>query len=277
MGLNTMDIFGSVEHNDDNSDKWPALPDNPTSNDLLDYMVMIIARELESEKAFKGGYMMNQLLGGYSRMTHDVDFSIEDKEVYESIIPLLEHLGDFFVKQGVAASYKVKPTIEATMSGGFDVYADDGRKILGMDIGLHDLSYGIQNYNITVGEVKAFSVERMLSDKLLAILSRKRFRRTKDLYDFYVITNFYDVDMKQLAEFIENRGTAEWDNIPFSDVVLEQYAKCWQKLNLTSYTDKVIDKPDFNLVVNRFYNLALPLKEGVTYGRWNHQTRQYEK
>lgn len=91
---------------------------------------------------------------------------------------------------GYVANYSIKEEIHERMSGGIDFYAEDGHKVLGVDVGLHDISYGIKHYNLEFTDVDAFTVERMLSDKLIAITTRKRFRRTKDLYDLYAITNF---------------------------------------------------------------------------------------
>ena len=49
-----LNLFGSVEHNDDNSDKWPDICDNPTEQDVLDYIALVLARNIDSMKAFKG-------------------------------------------------------------------------------------------------------------------------------------------------------------------------------------------------------------------------------
>lgn len=54
-----MNVYAGVEHADDNSD-LPALTGNETSNQLLDYMVLVITRRLTIAKAFKGGYMLNK-------------------------------------------------------------------------------------------------------------------------------------------------------------------------------------------------------------------------
>lgn len=278
--METMNLFGSVEHNDDNTDKWPDICENPTEQDVLNYMALIIARNLDSMKAFKGGYMLNQILKEDSRMTHDIDFSINYIENYVDVKYVLEQLGDYFVNRGLAESYKIKEDISKTSSGGVTIYDKLGNVFAKVDVGLHNLLYGVCNYEIEIGNVDAFSVERMLSDKILAILSRKRFRRTKDLYDFFVLVRKYDFDYNKLVYCIENRDNYDstvWNNIPFSEEVLIQYRKAWDKLVLVSYDGgSSLPKPKFDDVLELFNYIAVRIKYNNTASRWNHKDLIWE-
>lgn len=74
MDFEKMNLFAAVEHTDDNKDLEPDLMDM-SEQQMMDYMVMAITRELKTAKAFKGGYVLNQLLCDDSRMTHVVNFS----------------------------------------------------------------------------------------------------------------------------------------------------------------------------------------------------------
>lgn len=273
--MEEMNLFGSVEHNDDNSDKWPDLCGNPTNQDLLDYMVLVIARFAGCQLAFKGGYMLNQLLGGESHQTSDVDFSVVDEKSYEGIKDILRRIAEFFVERGLISRYTLKGDIAPGRPGGIDFYGSDGTRILGVDVGMHNLSYRTTKYDISVGEVEGFSIERMLSDKILAILSRKRFRRTKDLYDFYVLVHHYDFSYETLLYCTENRDNYDnsvWDNIPFSEIVLEQYAIAWNKLRLVSYTEgSDLLKPEFGDVIALFNRIAFTVKgHSDKISSWNH-------
>ena len=254
-----MNVYAGVKHTDDNGD-LPALTGNESNQELLDYMVLVISRQLHVQTAFKCGYMLNQLLGEQSRMTHDIDFSISDIEGYKVIIDYLKVIAEQFLKVNIISDYKIKETISPTSSGGIDFYDDLGRKILGIDVGLHDLGYGLSTYNVSIGDVQPFTVERMLADKIMAILSRKRFRRTKDIYDLFVLSENFDIDIVKLREFIDKRGNAEWKNIPFSDVVLEQYKKSWDKLILRTPMAEQLIKPEFDTVLSRFYYIAFAVK-----------------
>lgn len=268
--LNTMTLFGSVEHNEDNSDKI-IVTSEMSEREMLDYIVLIMARQLETNKAFKGGYMLNQLLGEGSRMTRDVDFSIQSHADYDRIKVALLEIAEIFKEKNLITRYKIKEDISSTMSGGIDFYNKEGRKFLGVDVGLHDLSWGIQDYSFTITDLHGFEIERMLADKIIAITTRKRFRRTKDLYDLWVLTNNFDFDYRKLQKFIELRGGAEWDNIKFNDDVLVQYSRAWDKLILENLHGESLEKPPFRTTLHRFYLIALPLKENEKYAAWDHR------
>jgi hypothetical protein len=70
-----MDLFGGERHEgDEDLDTLPPIKGNATETELLDYMVLVLSRHMSCSCAFKGGYMLNQILSGYSRMTYDVGF-----------------------------------------------------------------------------------------------------------------------------------------------------------------------------------------------------------
>lgn len=268
-----MDLF------DDSTCKSHELPNvisEPTNQDLLDYMVLVLARYLGSSCAFKGGYMMNQLLREESRMTRDIDFSIMSQEVYLEIKTLLMQIAEKFKEMKLISEYRVKEEITVTSSGGIDMYDSMGAKVLGVDVGLHDILYGVQSYTISVGDVRAFKVERMLADKILTILSEKRFRRTKDLYDFYILVTRFDFSYEELVYCIEHRNgynAAVWDNIPFDELVLQKYLQAWNKLQLiSSLTGVMLHKPEFYSVIALFTSLTLRLKMKQQAESWDHCT-----
>ena len=266
-----MSIFDSVDNNQHATGGLPVISKDASEREMLDYMVLVLTRRLQKPKAFKGGYLLNQLLGRQSRMTHDVDFSIDDAETYTLVKAILTEIGDYFVDTGLIAKYSVKETIAPRQSGGIDFYGESGKKILGVDVGLHSLSWGVTAYEFDIASLDGFTVERMLADKIMAILSRKRFRRPKDLYDFWVITNNFDFDPRLILQFIEKRGAAEWDNIPFSDTILVEYKKAWDSLVLQSPDETALYKPSFNEeVLPRFNIIALALKSGNYLDKWDH-------
>ncbi len=268
-----MDLFaGEVHNGDEDLDTLPPLSSQASETEMLDYMVLVLSRFMSCDVAFKDGYMLNKLLQGYSRMTHDVDFSIAMEGEYGAVKAVLQKIALKFTEQGLISSFKIKEDIAEKMSGGIDMYAKDGHKVLGVDVGLHNISYGVKHYDLVFTSIDGFTVERMLADKLIAITTRKRFRRTKDLYDFYAITNFFDVDMQKLSKYIELRSGAEWDNIPFNDDIIVQYKRAWDKLELRNYNGNgILEKPEFMDALKRFYQFALPLKYGEIFDRWEHK------
>lgn len=254
--LKVMDMFGDVPITNEDL----QLTGKESLNDLLDYMVLRICRGVASKKAFKGGWMLTKLLQTRSRRTKDIDLSVSSVEAYEEVKEVLREIAEDFKQAGIIDDYHIKENITATSSGGVDFYRD-GRKILGADIGLHDITWGVKRYDFSLTTLDGFEIERMLADKIIAILSRKRFRRTKDLYDFCILVRAFDFDLRKIRSYIDLRGGAEWDNIPFNDVVLEQYRKAWEKLELVNAkTGRLMEKQDFSVVLELFYAIVLPLK-----------------
>lgn len=239
----------------------------------MDKIVLMLVREYGNKLAFKGGYMLSKLLGGTARQTTDIDFSISDSELYKSLIQSFTSVGDLLVAEGYIDRYVVKDVIERFRSGGMDMYSANGDKILGIDVGWHDIYFGTTSTDIKITSVNAFTVERMLSDKVTAILSRKRFRRPKDIYDVYCLTNVFDYDSTLVADFILKRtegAGAEWGNYPFTEVVLREYEKAYNSLNVRAVTKTYFDKPEFDKVMQRFDLICSKLLYPDLRPIWDH-------
>lgn len=239
----------------------------------MDEIVLMLVREYGSKLAFKGGYMLCKLLGRPARQTTDIDFSINNSELYQSLIKSFTHVGDKLVEDGYIVRYVVKDVIERFRSGGMDMYDESGRKVLGIDVGWHDIYFGTTATNIGITDVNAFTVERMLSDKVTAILSRKRFRRPKDIYDLFCITNVFDFDATLVNDFIVKRtegAGAEWRNFPFDEIVLREYEKAYNSLDITTVTKTHREKPDFREVISRFDTVCWKLRQPDFEMYWDH-------
>lgn len=242
-------------------------------NKQMDFMVLTLVREFGDKIAFKGGYMLTKLMPETARQTTDIDFSIASSDLYQSLIATMDKIGRFFVSQGMIDRYVVKQEIREFMSGGMDMYDATGKKVLGIDVGWHDLSFGLTSTNIGITDVKAFTVERMLSDKVTAILSRKRFRRPKDIYDLYCITNCFDFDADEVNRCIlirTNGEGAEWRNYPFNPDVVREYEKAYNKLALNSIVrGGELERPPFDAVMYRFNTICDHLKNPLGNEIWN--------
>lgn len=245
-------------------------------NKHLDFMVLELSRVFGDKLAFKGGYMLTKMIGDVARQTTDIDFSIASDELYEMIKDSLLEIASSFMDKNIIDDYKLKETIQPRCSGGVDFYKD-GQKILGVDIGWHDISYGTTMMELDIGSIRTFEVERMLADKITAILSRKRFRRPKDIYDLYCISNCLSFDASKVAEYILNRTEgvgAEWGNFPFSDTVLKEYEKAYNSLTLTSiHKNRVLERPLFMKVYERFCVIAWKVKEPTYEIYWSKERK----
>ena len=249
-----------------------------TVPEILDWIMIKLCTELDvREMAFKGGYMLSKLLPENEvRGTRDIDFSIMTKNYYEDIKRVMAAIGEELFKLGVVSSYEIKPTVEPTMSGGVNYYMADETKHIGIDVGLHDISYGVHSVTVTGQAVNAFTPERMLSDKISAMFTRKRFRRSKDLYDLYVITNTFDVDLNVLTELIAKRGELDYGLSPLRDEIMDGYKHAYDMLDINvNNTDigNTVRKPSFEEVIDRARVIINNLN---TQYHWNHVKRLVE-
>lgn len=252
---------------------------NLSSNDnnqmqLLDELLLQLINKVDELLVFKGGYMLSKVLPA-SRMTHDIDLSILNQEEYENMKPKLKSIGEYFIQKGLADSYEIMDIIPQKKSGGIKLLSDNHKVVIGLDISVQNLSYGITKEDINIAVVDSYCIERMLSDKLYVILSNKRYRRTKDLYDLYNITQYMNIDYKLLKECIYQRGYDEYlfDNIPFSEEDVVKYVHSWNKLSIQdAKTGDVKKIPDLEEVLNRLYIFSAPFKFNYDRKYWSNKS-----
>lgn len=245
-----------------------------SSVDILNYIMLYLCKRIERRfVSFKGGFVLTQLIKE-ARRTTDIDFSISEKGQYEIVKDVLDSLGKELVSKGVFIGYEIKENITETSSGGIKFEKPDGSKSMGIDIGLHTLSYGVQEWEYKGYDCLRFEFERMLSDKISAIYSPKRFRRTKDLYDFYIITSNFDIDMDKLREYITLRDTIKWEADPFREEVLVQYAIAYDKLNLIGTDGYELSKPKFDDVIAQLSIFMRGYNDGSRV--WNFKDRKFD-
>lgn len=250
------------------------LSKDTTRLEILDYIMLFLCERIDLKlSVFKSGYVLTKLIPDEARLTKDIGFSISEESQYRTIIPVLEDLASTLKEQGIITDYEIKQIIAPTSSGGIRMTPANGSSNIKIDIGWHDLSWGVQGWKFQGYDCNRFEVERMLSDKISAIYSRKRFRRTKDIYDFFVLTNNFDVSISKLREYIDKRGTIEWDRNPFREDVLTEYAKAYDKLKVLTCDGKLITKPVFAEIIIRLRDFMGKYNEDV---KWNHLTKTFE-
>lgn len=243
--------------------------------EILDYVMVFLCERIDlNVSVFKGGYVLTKLIPDEARLTEDIDFSVSEEGQYKSILPVLKDLGDNLLSMGIVWSYEVKDTITPTSSGGIKMVTSDGSSNIKIDIGWHDLSWGVSSWKCLGFDCKRFEVERMLCDKISAIYSRKRFRRTKDIYDFYILTNNFDVDLSKLRWYIKLRGLIDWNADPFREDVLVEYAKAYDKLRVQTTDGILINKPEFNRIILRLRDF---MNKYYTHCVWNHLERTFKE
>lgn len=235
--------------------------DLSTDDKILDYIVKTVTNELGAKNlAYKSDYILNKRIPNI-RKTFDVDFSIANQELYEDVKQILNDIGDFFVRQNVIESYRVKDYLDKTKSGGIK-FKRQGYE-LGVDVGLHPLAIGITKLSLDFGEIYVFSVEHSLADKIAVICSVKRLRRVKDLYDIFMMIRHFNIDGKLLCECLELRHI-EWSDYPDEQEAITQLAFVYRKLNIYRGDSMVaMMKPEFEEIMILISVFCKPLFNGL--------------
>ena len=254
-----------------------AHPDNQltetsSTEDYLNDLVLLLHTKFGDQVLFKGGFILMKLFPNKARLSQDIDFSISNISLYSNIMSVIEEYVKHLQTSGNIKEYVIKDNITPTSSGGIKVYANDGSVLFGVDVGLHDITYGYHKVNILHTGINVFQYERMLSDKISATLSRKRFRRPKDLYDIYLITSNVNLDLSLIRSYLDKRSEAtDWNNYPFTDVIIREYKKAYDSLTLVSHDKHPIQNPpDFNIAFDRYNKLVYALLH-TDYTQWNYK------
>ena len=115
--------------------------------------------------------------------------------------------------------------------------------------------------------------ERMLADKLSVIFSPKRFRRAKDLYDFYIIITNFDIDLIKLREALTHREL-DYNKSPMRDDVIPQYEHAYNRLQIFDINgvDLSAVKPEFDVCLS---HLSLFMRY-LDYDKWDHVNKRGE-
>lgn len=239
----------------------------------LNHLVVIATEALHEKMALKGGYLLSHILGNRGRRTQDVDLDVLDQKVYDYFLPTITELCEFYKEHGLADEYKIRTDLSGDKSGGFAIYKDN-KIILKCDICSENLSYGINVVTIEGKELTAFSPERILADKIMALLSEKRYRRAKDIYDVYCITDMYQCDARLINMYMRKRlaNTAGvWDEFPYTEETLMKMERAYSKLKLMNISDVAIPKPSWDEVANRFMIFAEKVKSPNEPYIWNNK------
>lgn len=249
------------------------LTKDSSRQDILDWMMIFVCQRLDIRySAFKGGYVLTKLMPNEVRATEDIDFSISDYKQYAIVKDILREMAEQLLNYGVITEYTIKEEIGERSSGGIQMQPVDGSSSIKIDVGWHDLSYGITTWTCQGFNCNRFEVERMLSDKISAVYSRKRFRRTKDLYDFYILTSNFDVDLNVLRSYIDKRGLVDWNADPFREDVMKQYAYAYDKLVVKSISGVELIKPEFVQIIDRLRYFMSRYNDNV---KWSYLEKKY--
>ena len=193
--------------------------------------------------AVKGGFILSRYYFKESRCTSDIGMSIEKKESFDLILNILSPLLEKLKSDGEICKYIIKrPKAEERKSGCIKLYRkryvkgvpiDNQNSVVfcGIDVSVHDLSFGV---SLLYDNTKAFSVERMLSDKIAVLYSNEiiLLRRCRDLYDIYLFnTKNMIVSSEELKKCLGYRNIDISKISVFESMVRENNRDLYERLS----------------------------------------------
>ena len=240
---------------------------------VLDYIVQELVNVLGLNIVFKGGYILTKYIGDDSRRSHDVDLNINNVQTYEQIKVILEKVSQHLIDTGKIGFYNIKKAPTSNTSGGIDFYDINKRKILGVDVGLQPMNFGSIKLKINNNSLMCYTVERMLCDKIRAVLSKSRYHRIKDFYDIYIITQHFDINMYKLEEYIDMNTDGQgldWSDYPYSKEDLTMLNEAYTRLRKESKErfNKDLVNVRFTDLILRLDTLCDALKLKLNYNYW---------
>lgn len=202
----------------------------------------------------KGGLNLEVALYKYNselsaRPTVDADFQVTSKATWEKLLQDLPTL-----KSPNGFKYTVKER------RGFDITPDSDSAVIETDKGVNfDVDVNISLYEVSI-EIydpeypKGYSIESMLADKLWVFYSKKIYRRSKDVYDLYLLSkakNYILAETKKvILEKWANTGMPE-SPLHFAD--LDRLKHAYSKLI------GIEDKPPFEEIYKKVFGFTAPL------------------
>lgn len=245
--LNTMTLFSSVEHNDDNSDKI-IVTSEMSEKEMLDYVVLVMSRHLVTSEVFKEAGL---LYVDVSKLPNDeyTAATLQNRLYYIKIKNSLETIAEKFIEENVIASYDITDEIAPNTAGSISFYNSKNEKLISIIIKYNDLGFGTASYTFSFADLQRFGIERILADKIIAIITSKNLKRTKDLYDLWVLPISFNFSYSKLLDYIELQGGIQCTDLAVNDDEFVPYAIPWDEFNIVDLNGNPLEKPHFRDVL----------------------------
>ena len=214
----------------------------------------------------KGNILLNKILPELARSTKDMDLDIvaTEEEYKTYILPVLTAHVDKLVDSGEVDFYTVREVKHGSICG-IKVYkyneVEQPLLTFSVDINLISDTEGITLYRTYDYDFYGSSLEKILSDKLSAVLSSKRYRRMKDFYDIYIILKSdMKVDLHEFMYLFQRQNQEETsgliNTVPFNEMEIDKLYQAWNKLRLGSFSGEEMVKPKFQDVIKILYKFT---------------------
>lgn len=207
------------------------------------------------------------------RNTMDLDFHVPSWDIWEEFV---DEIPKSISKSSPSGyKYSVISRRSTTPDKGDSLLIDTGTPLT-FEIDMN-LSSRSPEATIYPGRgVLGYSIYEMLVDKTMSFFSRKIYRRAKDLYDLYLMSLEFDIDLDRLVKCVDSKWDLNNLSSPLHIADREQLKKAYDKLRILGDS-----KPDFDIVygrVNKFCSEYVNFYySGVRDGKsWNRRTGKWE-
>lgn len=236
----------------------------PLDRVLKDFVSATAKAGFSDRIVLKGGLNLEVALKKYSdtvraRPTVDADFHMRRREDWEDF--LLKVPTDVASHSALEMKYSIiyrRGFEKHEFSDSITIETDQGHKF-DVDMNLSDFPGPTELY--LDDYLPGFTVPTMLVDKISVFCSEKIYRRSKDMYDLFLISYMKDFIMKRLLAEMSNKlefskGVPDTIHIANLDKLEHAYSRLMG----------IPDKPDFDLVYKRVTNFIYPIVECLLSG-----------
>lgn len=269
-----------MSRSDDLKRRAEMLANNISDFDILIFMInKIHEHDAENDIILKGGAaLMDRVLAtnpALYRMTEDIDLHIKTEEAYSKIFSNLESILN---DNTLGLVFKISGHRERSGTGErfkLEVVKPDGNIFnakIDMQVGVTyqvDTEFGVNVNALT------YSNYSMLADKISVVSSGRLYRRSKDLYDLYILTKLYDCDMEKLIHVILVKRPeliTSYTNM-FTPENLPAIEHAYSKFR------NVGIKPDFDVIYKHLTMFLYPIYKrfggDMTYKRWDKELTKW--
>lgn len=230
---------------------------------VLEHIARYLNNTMGGSLIFKGGLFLGYYTA-YPRRTQDVDVDIADATHYEPIKRLLKTIGEQLKSEGLVSRYEVDPDVVIGKSGGAKYYGLGGEKLASVDVNLSSeaVDFSIRETN-EYGRIRLSSLEQVIADKISAVYSPKRFRRTKDIYDLWCIWNNCIKNWNPQGTMLILQRSKDVEQLkqenPFSEESLAKLKHAYDRLSISTPEGNTMVKPEFGAVIEATSAIAARL------------------
>ena len=222
------------------------MPDKFANVEIL-YRLMGGLAALELPIVFKGAVVLRTVLENAgivetARQTRDIDGDwVGEPPSMENLLLHISKVADGLDIQGIKVA--VVREYAENRSAGFRVSVG-AETLFTIDISIRPNPFGREYYTVTGVRFIGSSIEKIVADKVKTISSRLVFRRTKDIYDLYLLSALNVHELHAIAEVYHAQNVAIGEFTEFiTDVSLVEHA--YEQLAFIS------SKPTFETVYTR--------------------------